>query len=474
MSSTENKVSLPLTDPRQADASYQPFPSFSEWFRCVVDTNRWDRYTSSVSNKGEISSTTLREARKVVERAAAVDTGAIEGLYDTDRGFTFTVAVQSAIWQAVVEEQKGAKVLAFIESQLNAYDFVLDFATQQVPIAEAWIRTLHAEICRNQDTYTAYTEIGVQELPLPRGEYKHLPNHVIRRDGKIHSHTPVDLTPAEMHRFCNELRSEAFTTAHPVLQASYAHYAFVLIHPFADGNGRVARALASAFTYRSNSIPLLILTENKNDYFKSLELADNGNYQPFVDFIFERGLDAVRLFEESIRAASSPNTEGTVEEIRKLYVTTGGYSQTDVDEAGYKLIELFGQEVKKRLENLTVKDVLNISSEVESAGWKPEDASYRTTVSRGSMRLNIRLFTFAPASASLTRYFNLEVPKDCGRDDDLVLRDMDSNERFEARMAELVPVPTAALQMRISMAVERIIGDALNKLLASANNSLKQ
>lgn len=30
-----------------------------------------------------------------------------------------------------------------------------------------------------------------------------------------------------------------FVKAHPVLQAAWAHFAFVAVHPFADGNGRV-------------------------------------------------------------------------------------------------------------------------------------------------------------------------------------------------------------------------------------------
>jgi Fic family protein len=57
-----------------------------------------------------------------------------------------------------------------------------------------------------------------------------------------------------------------------------AHYAFVAIHPFADGNGRVARALASVFTYRAYSVPVLILAESRNDYLTNLEAADRSNH----------------------------------------------------------------------------------------------------------------------------------------------------------------------------------------------------
>lgn len=478
MNSTKRvpETGTPLSgiDPRKADAAYKPFPSFEDWKRNTrIDSGRWDRYTAQLQERKSVSPELLRQAKGIVELAAAVDTGAIEGLYEADRGFTFTVATQAAIWQAVVEQEKGQQVRSLIESQLKAYEYVLDLATQQVPIAEAWIRKLHEVICQNQDTYTAYTEIGVQELPLPKGEYKHLPNHIIRKDGKIHAHAPVDLTPAEMHRFCNELRSDDFLAAHPALQASYIHYAFVVIHPFADGNGRVARALASVFTYRSNSVPLLILVENRREYLSSLESADKGEYQPFVDFILERGLDSIRLFSESLRAASVQSTEDTLAEIKRLYMTKGGYSQADVDEAGYKLMELFKQEFLKHQSKLSIPGQLNFSLNIKNEEVQVTNPAYRLPVTKAPQRLIVGLSTEAPAQAGVSRTFSLEVPRDCGSDDDVVVRDVKTNESFEARMTELVPSAAAALQMRLSIAVERIIRELVNELREKADNSLK-
>jgi Fic family protein len=78
------------------------------------------------------------------------------------------------------------------------------------------------------------------------------------------------VTPSEMQRLVSEMRSDSFSSAHPVVQASYVHYGLVVIHPFADGNGRVARALASAFTYRAMSMPIVILSEHKTSYLDAL------------------------------------------------------------------------------------------------------------------------------------------------------------------------------------------------------------
>src|SRR5438270_2121894 len=158
-------------DVRIADNQYRGFPAFDEWSsRVQVDSMRWDRYTKVLERRGALQPELLKRAREVAKRAAAIDTGAIEGLYEVDRGFTFSVALQVANWEAQVAS-KGGGARALIESQMEAYDFVLDFATQRLPVAEAWIRTLHEVICGSQDTYMAYTEVGPQSQPLPRGKY---------------------------------------------------------------------------------------------------------------------------------------------------------------------------------------------------------------------------------------------------------------------------------------------------------------
>jgi Fic family protein len=469
----KNDAAIPSIDLRKADAAYKPFPPFAEWLsKSVLDTSRWDRYTEELKKRRESSPDLLPRALEIVKRAAAVDTGAIEGLYETDRGFTFTVAMEAAYWEAALEG-KGPKVKALFESQLQAYDFVLDFATQQVPIAEAWIRKLHAEICQSQETYSVWTEIGPQEQPLPKGEYKHLPNHVMRADEKIHSYAPVDMTPSEMYRLCEELRSEAFLAAHTVAQASYAHYALAVIHPFADGNGRVARALASVFTYRSQSIPLLILVDNRKEYYAALESADNGDYQRFVDFILERAIDAVRLANESLRAAKFPSIDDALASIKRLYVTKGGYSHAEVDQAGFRFLELFNKEANQQIQKVSVKDILNAGVGFGNNAQGPTNPKYRRPITQGNQWMQISLSTVAPAATQVTRDFILELPKDCDSNDDLIIHDLNTNEVFGSHIIELTPMPTAALQMRISIEIERILREMIDELSKKAAAVLK-
>lgn len=55
----------------------------------------------------------------------------------------------------------------------------------------------------------------------------------------------------------------AFASSHPVVQAAYVHHALAAVHPFAEGNGRVARALASVFLYRGVDVPLVVFSDQQ-------------------------------------------------------------------------------------------------------------------------------------------------------------------------------------------------------------------
>ena len=89
-----------------------------------------------------------------------------------------------------------------------------------------------------------------------------------------------------MQRLIAELRTPDFEQAHPILQAAYAHYALVVVHPFADLNGRAARALASTFLLQTQHIPLVVFANQRNEYLDALSAADRGDYRAISDFFF--------------------------------------------------------------------------------------------------------------------------------------------------------------------------------------------
>src|ERR1035437_6092547 len=453
------------------DAAYKPFPRFEEWAsRTSVDAVRSERYNASLKDRARLSPEELNRAREIAKRAAALDTGAIEGLYDVDRGFTYTVAFETAAWEVELAK-KGENVRPLFEAQLHAYDYVLDLATKAEPISEAAIRVLHEEVCRAQSTYRAITPLGFQEQMLIKGRYKVLPNHVFHtRDGADHSYAPVDVTPVEMARLVSELRSEAFLAAHPVLQASYAHYSLVVIHPFADGNCRVARALASVFAYRAISMPIVILSEHKNTYLDALESADAGDFQSFVSFMLARSLDTIRLVEESLRGARAPSVKESLAAINGPYLAKGGFSEQQVDQAGSRLMKIVEGEIQNEISKVTMQKIQG-RARIEAGVRQGHSRTHRPTEGGGQhLHLEIlsiqpsRLLTVSLPPAVITRQIDLLVPRDAGGDDEFQLRHRDGEIVLTARVDELLPAVSGVLQMRMRMIAERVVAEMLDDL----------
>lgn len=70
------------------------------------------------------------------------------------------------------------------------------------------------------------------------------------------------------------------------------HIGFELIHPFADGNGRVGRLLMTYQAIKNNYIPPLILNDNRLSYLESLSDADK--LEQFLSMSIQNSVDLVR------------------------------------------------------------------------------------------------------------------------------------------------------------------------------------
>ena len=84
----------------------------------------------------------------------------------------------------------------------------------------------------------------------------------------------------EMRRFLEWFNSD--TTTEPVLKAALAHLWFVTIHPFDDGNGRMARAIADMLLARSEGSPQRFysmseqICDERGEYYRILEQTQRG------------------------------------------------------------------------------------------------------------------------------------------------------------------------------------------------------
>jgi hypothetical protein len=68
----------------------------------------------------------------------------------------------------------------------------------------------------------------------------------------------------------------------PIIVAAWFHHRFTQIHPYQDGNGRVARALTTLILLRAELLPLLIDRDLRVEYITALEEADAHNLTPLA------------------------------------------------------------------------------------------------------------------------------------------------------------------------------------------------
>jgi hypothetical protein len=65
----------------ELDAGYKPFPTFAAWrSQTIVNEVLWNEYIAHLLDAEQLTPEMLNRAHEIAKRAAAIDTGAIEGL----------------------------------------------------------------------------------------------------------------------------------------------------------------------------------------------------------------------------------------------------------------------------------------------------------------------------------------------------------------------------------------------------------
>ena len=93
--------------------------------------------------------------------------------------------------------------------------------------------------------------------------------------------------------------------SHPIDLAAEAHHRLVAIHPFIDGNGRTARLVMNLILMRAGYPPTVIQKINRRQYYQVLDLADNENFGPLVNFVGRAVERSLTLYLEACKPVST-------------------------------------------------------------------------------------------------------------------------------------------------------------------------
>lgn len=179
------------------------------------------------------------------------------------------------------EEMKAHNV-AFEVVRESAYD-------SNHQLTEKFIRELNEIILVEPYYKNAITPDGdeTKKLITP-GSYKSTPNSVRLQSGQIHHYPePNEVLPLMsdlIDWFRNKISQEKINV---VEIAAILHYKLVAIHPFDDGNGRVARLLMNYVLLKFSYPPVIIRSEDKPKYLTTLYKADVGDAEALIQFVAE-------------------------------------------------------------------------------------------------------------------------------------------------------------------------------------------
>jgi Fic family protein len=177
---------------------------------------------------------------------------------------------------------------------------------EEYDITEMHIRQIHQLIIPEESFTEAVTDDGKKiRKKFTPGKYKTQPNNVITSTGEIKEFTSPEDTPAEMQKLFEWYKKEKDQDQDPIILATAFHYQFVRIHPFDDGNGRMARILMNLIIMQGGYPPAIIPTERKTEYLNALEHADKADdLDQFTELVAESVAASLELELKAARGES--------------------------------------------------------------------------------------------------------------------------------------------------------------------------
>jgi Fic family protein len=275
----------------------------------------------------------LKEFNERLYRAWAIETGIIERIYSIDVGTTLVLIEQglnAALIPNEATDQPPERVAEIVQGHRNAIDAILDQIAQHRGLTNHFIRSLHQKITETQHEVEGVDQFGNRlKTPLLRGTWKQQPNNPTRSDGSVHAYCPPALVAEEMDSLVSFYGGLLQHGVKAIVRSAWLHHRFTQIHPFQDGNGRVARALVAFVLIEAGLFPIVVRREDRDvRYIAALECADSGDLSPlvtlFAEYERQQIMSALSMIEDlsptrnSLDAILSAAKDRLMERVQRL------------------------------------------------------------------------------------------------------------------------------------------------------------
>lgn len=186
-------------------------------------------------------------------------------------------------FQSVVDNNKQREINETINHQ-NAFKYIFDVLDKNENIITI-IKSLH--------------QIIGSGIINGAGNFKERPNYLINSNGEEINFTSPSFVPKKME----ELKEKYYNEWQKLTvfeRAVMLHMAITNIHPFSDGNGRVARLIMNYELIKNNYPPVLINETQKLSYYSMIEEIN-------INLDYEKNplnIDNIKIFNQTIQQLS--------------------------------------------------------------------------------------------------------------------------------------------------------------------------
>lgn len=280
--------------------------------------------------------------------------------------------------QIMFDNGISLKGKSLIEQNMNldlkaAYERVLVFAREHSDITVDRLKELSALTMKNTGN-VYHTILG--DFSSSNGDLRLL-NVSAGIGGK--SYMSYNKVPQRLAEFCSALNMQRSHGGELSIQELYelsfdAHYNLVTIHPWADGNGRVARLLMNWLQFEYGLIPSRIFADDKEDYIKALvETREKENLDIFRRFMTETMIrhltKDIAEFEKSLELedeGSNAKEISTAERIVSLLRENPRHTAKTLSE----LIGISAKGIEKQLAKLKSQGIVRRQGSDRSGLWE--------------------------------------------------------------------------------------------------------
>ncbi len=334
-----------------------------------------------------------------LKREHAIETGIVERMYDLRKGITETLIKEGFVKSYLSHGDTNIPeddLMAHLNDHLEAVDFIFDVVKNNRPLTTGFINELHHLVTNNQHYAEGRDQFGNRtKIPLIKGKYKERENNPTRADGTKILYCPPDHVASEMEHLVNIYNDLESKKIHPLIIATWFHHAFTTVHPYQDGNGRVARLLTSLIFIKNGYFPFTVLREEaKVKYINALEEADKGNPQNLITYFAEvqkRNIQKALNLKEVTSKSLEEVQKILVQKIENWKVESKKEREQNIKESRDKVFNYcnevlneLGHTLKSEFNgnaNVIIKSCSFDNNKIHKSGTKFQDFFYKQIVS---------------------------------------------------------------------------------------------